>query len=102
MSASACASDVLPTPGSPSRNSGRDIRMARNTPVAMPVSGRYPARSSALATSSGDVKTAGCIPASLLRPASSCLAPAELLRYLAVVAVGLVGLGVLHDPGDVG
>src|SRR5579875_392914 len=47
-----------------------------------------------------------CSPARMRSPAGSRAGPATappgpLPRRLAVVAVGLVGLGVLHDPGHV-
>src|SRR4051794_9064045 len=55
--ASACASAVLPTPASPSTNSGRRIVSARYAAVATPSSGKYPTDSSASASSAGVLTT---------------------------------------------
>src|SRR4051794_41892903 len=50
---STLATSVLPTPASPSSNSGRFSANARNTAVAKPSSGRYPCKLNACDTSAG-------------------------------------------------
>src|SRR6185369_3807765 len=57
--ARASANAVLPTPGSPSRNSGRFSFRARYPAVARPSSARYPVSATALASASGDAYAAG-------------------------------------------
>src|SRR5437763_15061279 len=87
--ASAVANEVLPTPASPSRNTGLPRRSARYPAVASPASDRYPAPARASARAVGD-SMAGT------RPLWRALRVAASRRDVQVGVVGDVLTG--HAP----